>query len=506
VARIFPQAFSNDSRRRVPSPGGRGQILDPIDDKHRIQDCLEIAFDLVRDFIAAEDRQIPYLEPGELRARLDLSLRQQPRPLREAVENLSRVLAATPSSASHRFFNQVYGGRDAVATMAELVSVVANVQMHTYKVAGPHVLIEQEVLERMSRRVGYEDGEGMFTPGGSLANMVAMIVARNEAVAGGRDQGLSAAGRLTVYSSVEGHYSIGKNMGMLGLGRHNLRQVPADEDGRMDVAALAHTIAADVAAGARPVMINATAGTTVLGAFDPLVEIAAVARRHGVWLHVDGALGGSVLLSDAHKHLAAGTELSDSFTWSAHKMMGMPLLCAAVLVKRRGLLAESFHNQAAEYLFQVDTDELNPGTRSMQCGRRNDALKLWCAWQVYGDQGYDVRIRRLFELTRKAVELVEEDPDLILSRRPQSINVCFEVAGKSSAEICERLHRDGREMVGHGVVAGRRVIRLVCVNPDITEDDLRTFFREVKAEAAELGPGENAVAAQAVPVVLESPR
>ncbi len=232
-------------------------------------------------------------------------------------------------------------------------------------------------------------------------------------------------------------------------------------------------------------MINATAGTTVAGAFDPLDEIADVAGKHGVWLNVDGALGGSVLLSRRHRHLAAGAERADSFVWNAHKMMGVPLPCSALLLARRGLL-ERHLNETADYLFQSEADELNPGTRSLQCGRRNDALKLWAAWQLHGDEGYERRIDRLFELAAHAARRIEDDPGLELVMPPESICVCFEAPGVSSAAICERLDDEGRLLVGHGQAGDRRAIRLVCVNPDLDESDLDTALAEIRRTAAEL--------------------
>ncbi len=169
--------------------------------------------------------------------------------------------------------------------------------------------------------------------------------------------------------------------------------------------------------------------------------------------------------------------------------MGVPLSCSVLLFRRAGLLEKSF-NESAEYLFQTHHG-YNPATRSMQCARRNDALKLWAAWRYHGDDGYERRIDKLFRLARRAARMIEADPDLSLSLEPESFNVCFEVAGCSSAEICDRLEREARILVSHVPAAGRRAIRLVCVNPDLTEVDLETFFREVKAAAAGIGsPGD----------------
>ena len=448
--------------------------------------ALERAFELAVAQVETE-AELPRrgdITPARLGEELGIAIDPRGSTFDEVVGRLHRILAETPSAAGPRFFNQLFGGRDPIAVVAEMLTPLTNTSMYTFKVAGPQVLVEREVLARMLRLVGYPRGAGTFSPGSSLANLTAMLIARNEAVADARERGLKGE-RLTVYTSADGHYSIPKAANILGLGRGNARPIETDGRGRMRVELLEAALRRDLERGCRPVMINATAGTTVLGAFDPIREIAAVAAEHGVWLNVDGALGGSVLLSDRHRHLAAGAELVDSFVWNAHKMMGVPLPCSVLLLKRQGLL-ERHLNETADYLFQSEADELNPGTRSLQCGRRNDALKLWAAWRLHGDRGYGRRIDRLFELAAHAARRIEEDPELELVMPPESICVCFEAPGVSSAAICERLDDTGRLLVGHGQAGGRRAIRLVCVNPDLGESDLDAALDEIKRTAAEL--------------------
>ena len=420
--------------------------------------------------------------PDKLRRELGIAIDPGGSTFDEVTGKLRRILAETPSPASPRFFNQLFGGRDPVAVVAEMLTPLTNTSMYTYKVAGPQVLVEREVLSRMAAKVGFAAGEGAMSPGSSLANLTALLIARNEAVGEARESGLTGE-RLTVYTSAEGHYSIPKAAGILGLGRDNVRRIETDGHGRMRVAALEAALGRDIDRGCRPILINATAGTTVAGAFDPIDEIAAVAGAHRVWLNIDGALGGSVLLSERHRHLVAGAERADSFVWNAHKMMGVPLSCSALLLSRKGLLARHL-GEAADYLFQSEADDLDPGRRSLQCGRRNDALKLWAAWQLHGDRGYEQRIDRFFELAAYLAGRVEADSELELVMPPESINVCFEVAGRSSKAICERLDDEGRLLVGHGEAGGRRAIRLVCVNPDLTEADLDTALAEIKRAAA----------------------
>lgn len=426
-----------------------------------------------------------------LRARLGLSLGPAGSTTEEVVASLERILMATPSTGSRRFFNQLFGGRDEVATLAEMLTPVANTSMYTYKVAGAQILVEQEVIGRMLEKVGFAGGEGMFTPGGSMSNLAGMALARQRAVPDSREIGLG--GRvLRGYVSAEGHYSVSKAAGILSIGRRNLRKIGTDEQGRMRPDLLRAAIEEDRGAGYVPFLVIATSGTTVRGAFDPIGEVGEVAREYGLWLHVDAAFGGAVLLSARHRHLMDGCAEGDSVTWDAHKLMGVPLTCSVVLVREPGQLASAF-SESADYLFHGDEVSLDPGVWSLQCGRRNDALKLWAAWKRRGDAGYGRRVDHLMELAAHAVEIVEGDSELVLSCAAPYVNVCFEVMGKSSEAICEGLQREGLALVGHARVDGRTVIRVVFANEALTNEDVRTFFEDVKRVAAGLPQADNGV-------------
>jgi glutamate/tyrosine decarboxylase-like PLP-dependent enzyme len=441
----------------------------------------DLAAEVARRLIARDGLRAPPPDPQRVEAELPLAPGANGLPLEEVASRLDRLVELTPNTAGPRYFNQLFAGRDDAALLGEIVAATANNSMYTYKAAGAQILMERALITHMGAKVGWPDAEGAFTPGGSLSNFAAMLVARNETLEGVRNGGFD--GRpVAIYTSAESHYSIRKDAGMLGIGRDNVRAIAADAEGRMLPDALAEAIASDKRAGITPVMINATAGTTVQGAFDPVREIAAVARDHGVWLHVDGAFGGSVLLSRRRRHMLDGCELADSFTWDAHKVMGVPLTCSVVLFPKRGQLQRSL-DESASYLFQRDGDEYNPGVRSLQCGRRNDALKLWTAWMHHGDDGYERRIERLFALTGHAVTRIDADPDLTLVKRPPFVNVCFTIRGVDAAEVCDRLDREGRIKVSHGAVDGRPTVRLVCANPQLSEHDLDEFFGEVKAVA-----------------------
>lgn len=461
----------------------------PIDSdsaSSRARSAVEAACRLALEIFDSEHNLPAKVAPGPsaLEELTGLRIRDRGHGFTEVIESIRRLVLATPSSAGRRFDNQLFGGRDPIASLAEMLTPILNTSMYTYKVAGPQVLAEREVLHRLADKIGFANGEGVVTPGGSIGNLVAMTVARNERRPACRDSGLTGAA-LTAYTSEHGHYSIRKNAGILGIGRYNVREVPVDRAGGMRVHALAELIETDRSQGHEPFFVNATAGTTVLGAFDPLADLADLTRKHGLWLHVDGALGGSLLLSATHRGLLRGCESADSFAWNAHKMMGVPLPCSTVLFQRRGLCARSF-NEVADYLFPTQSDDFDPGHQSIQCGRRNDILKLWCAWAYHGDSGYAKRLDHLVDLASYAARQIRADPKLKLVTQPESINVCLEVIGLPSEAICDRLDLTCRLKIGSATIFGRQVIRMVCVNPDFEEPDIDLMLAEIKNAAASL--------------------
>lgn len=429
-----------------------------------------------------------FYPPEEIRNSIKLAIEDEPLPQSELLEILKAVIIRTPKTANQGFFNQLYGGKEDLAIMADMLVARMNNSMYTYKVAGPHILIEHAVLSKACEVVGFTAGEGVFCPGGSLANLVAMILARNCCNPNIHTQGLDGT-TYVAYTSVQGHYSIKKNAGIIGVGRNNVREVAVNERGEMLADDFARLVEQDLAAGLRPFFVNLTAGTTVLGAFDQVAPISAIAKKHGIWLHVDGAYGASVLLSRRRAALLADVQLADSVTWNLHKMMGVPLTCSMLLRKEAGLLTQNF-SEVSDYLFQQDADELNPGIKSLQCGRRNDAFKAWALWKQLGNKGMEQRIEKQFQLRDQVVAMVTEDAEFELIMQPALLNVCFRVCfghrQVDSDRICAALDQQGIGKVGHGAFNGQHFIRLVIVNPDLQPQDLEKFLGGIKTVARDL--------------------
>jgi sulfinoalanine decarboxylase/sulfinoalanine decarboxylase/aspartate 1-decarboxylase len=252
--------------------------------------------------------------------------------------------------------------------------------------------------------------------------------------------------------------------------------IPADDKGKMIPEQLAAQIEEDLQKGYKPCFINATAGTTVLGAFDSIEAIAEIAQKHKIWLHVDGAYCGSVLFSDKYKHLIKGVEKADSFSYNAHKMIGTPLTCSIILVKDKKYLENSFSNDAS-YLYQTDGDDYNLGKTSFQCGRRNDALKFWTLWKSVGTEGLTEIVDHQFHLADVARDYISNHPDYELYSFEDSISVCFNYKGISADELCTGLYESQETVVGFGSFKGQQFVRFVTINANNSAEDILNFFK-----------------------------
>jgi sulfinoalanine decarboxylase/sulfinoalanine decarboxylase/aspartate 1-decarboxylase len=435
---------------------------------------------LVKQLLLAESEQpvTPFLSSDELFETVDLDLEKEALGEEEFMEKLEEVVLRSTRTATPGFFNQLFGGRNPKAVLGDLLAVVLNNSMYTYKAAGVQIGVEKALVKAVNKEIGWdEQSGGTFGPGGSMTNLMAMIMARDKISPEVANTGTN--GKLTVYTSSESHYSIPKNAAFCGIGREQIRFVPSDSRGRIQAQVMEEMVQGDLKAGYTPALVNLTAGTTVLGAFDPIEEIASLCERHHIWLHVDGAYCGSVIFSGRYRHLLSGLEKVDSFSLNAHKMVGTPLSCSMILVKDERYLFESFSNDAS-YLYQTDHDAFNPGKTSLQCGRRNDALKFWTLWKRVGTNGLEAIIDKQFELAYIARDYIKNHPDYTLYSYPDSISICFNYKGIPARKLCTDLYEQSVLMVGYGQFRGQEFVRMVTVNAQLEREDILGFFQKLE--------------------------
>lgn len=441
-----------------------------------MQKDINIFVELAEQLLLEETSQpvAELISTEQLYNQLDLSLNNEGILDKELVDNLKQIIKGTPKTASKSFFNQLFGGRIGKATLGDLLAVMLNNSMYTYKVAGPQVGIEKQVLKNISKLAGYsENSDGTLAPGGSMSNMMALIMARDAKSESIRAKGILS--KMTLYTSSASHYSISKNAALTGIGRDQVRQVKTNDKGEMLADDLNELIKKDITNGFEPFFVNATAGTTVLGAFDDIKAISTVCKKHKLWLHVDGAYCGGVIFSKTYKHLINGLELSDSFSVNAHKMLGTPLSCSIIVTQHKAQLHHSFSNEA-DYLYQTDGDDFNLGKTSLQCGRRNDALKLWTLWKSVGTNGLEQIVNRQFEMAQIARDYINNSKDYTLYSFEDSISVCFNYKDIPANELCTALYENSELMVGFGKFNSTEFVRMVTINSLLEKEDIINFF------------------------------
>ena len=449
----------------------------------------DLALDWLRTSADPAEPVSACVPPDRLREILDLDLPAEGTALADLMPAIEAYFEYATRTGSPHFLNQLFGGQDAAGMLGEVVSAVTNTSMYTYEVAPVATILETELVRQMTKLVGFPGGEGLFVTGGSNANMVAMLCARQRIDAAAKRRGLRGH-RYTAFVSEQAHYSFLTAANLLGIGTESVVRIPSDGAGRMIPAALDEAIQRDREDGGSPFFVGATAGTTVLGAFDPLEPIAEIARRHEVWMHVDGAWGAPVLFSEKLRSKVAGAELADSFAWDAHKLMGVPLLCTAILLREHGSLRAACSSAGTEYIYHDNPeDSRDLGPLSLACGRKVDALKLWLAWKHHGVQGYAQRVEHLVALAQDARRYIDRHPRLEMMADPEFLNLCFryvpEADGLTDDEvdalnvrIRDRLAGSGRALVNYADLEGRVTIHLVLPNADLRLEQVVSLLEE----------------------------
>ena len=444
--------------------------------------------DLVNTYLTnnanPETKVAHHLPPEKLRSQIDLTLPENGCSLDELYKTIEQYLTFSVRTGHRQFFNQLWSGFTLPGLLGELFASLANTSMYTYEVAPVATLMEKELIIKLGGICGFENPEGLFVTGGSNGNLQAMMIARNRALPHVKSEGYSNAAELIAFVSEEAHYSFEKSANVLGLGSTNVRKIKTDNIGRMIPEELAMAIEESKQKGKQPFFVGATAGTTVKGAFDPLEEIARIAKQHDLWFHVDGALGGTVILSPRHRHFLEGLDKADSFAWNAHKLMGLPLICSILLVREKGHLWKTNSVSGTDYIFHDEAyGAYDLGPMSLQCGRRVDVLKLWLSWKYYGDLGYAERVDRFFKLTAYAEDIISHAPSLELMAPRSSVNVCFRYIPNTSEDINEfnlrlreELARKGKALVNFARLGEDVAIRLVIANHELTREDVSLFF------------------------------
>ena len=427
-----------------------------------------------------------------------------------ALGGLVEALAATaadpadPACAAHLHVPPL-----AVAVAAELATAAVNPSLDSWDQAPGSTSVELAVIRALAELVGLarpESAAGVLTSGGTESNLMALLLARE---AFPREQFTS--GRLAVHCSEAAHFSIARGAALLGLDRDAVVPVQTAPDGRMDPRVLDWSLADTRAAGRVPICVVATAGTTDLGAVDPLPQVAAVARRHRVRLHVDAAYGGGALFSRRLAPLLDGLGEADTIGLDLHKLGWQPIAAGVLLVREAAMFAPL--EQRAAYLNPEDDEEAGYTSllgRSLRTTRRADAFKIAVTLRTLGRAGLGALVDRCHDLAGYAAERIAAEPRLELTAEPVLTTVLFRYlplrgaagageADRVNATIRRRLLEQGSAVVGRteiGSGPGSVRLKLTLLNPHTTTADLDRVIALVLTAGAEADGSEQDAAVQ----------
>ncbi|NJD11578.1 MAG: amino acid decarboxylase [Gemmatimonadetes bacterium] len=429
-------------------------------------------------------RVLPETRPGEVAAALPAAAPERGEPMARILDDFERLIPAHTTHWNHPGFFAYFGiTGSAPGILAESLIAALNVNAMLWRSGPAATELEQVTVGWLRSLLGLPaDFDGHINDTASSSTLVALAAAREaQTDLRVRAEGLPGrpdVPRLRVYCSEEAHSSVDKDVITLGLGMSGVRRLPTDAALRMDVSTLERAIAEDRAAGVRPIAVVATLGTTSTTSIDPVLPIAEVCRREGLWLHVDAAYGGAGAVLPELRPCYDGWELADSIVMNPHKWLFTPIDCSVLFVRRPEVLKRAF-SLVPEYLTTPQGDAVrNLMDYGVALGRRFRALKLWFVLRYYGQVGLQARIREHIRLAQVFAAWVDEHPDferlapvpfstVVFRHCPPGVSEA--AAEVSTARLLERLNATGEVFLSHTRVKGTYGLRLAIGNIRTTE-------------------------------------
>ena len=417
-----------------------------------------------------------------------------PRPHEDVLAEAIQLMYGYSLFTSHpKFLGYVCPAVDPMGILAETLVAAVNPNAASAMMTPIGFALEKTVVKWLSQIVGFsKDSGGILVSGGNTANLMGVLCARqSKAPWPIREHGFNHvdARPLYIYATAEAHGGIGRAVEIAGLGRESLRIVATDDNCRMDVDDLKRKIDKDRHNGAFPICIVATIGTVGTGAIDPLIEVAEVARKENIWLHVDGSYGAAMALADHPPVEFSAMNFVDSLSWDPHKWLRVPIEAGCILLKDPNALANTFGNRPGYYTFGPYIDTTHYYEQGIQNTRHLHALKTWISLQEHGTQGHGKYIMRDLDLNKRFYNEMANFHKL--ERR--SCNLCVSTfrylspdmnldqyaLNKLNAQILNDIQSSGKLYLSNAIVNGDFLLRACFINYQTEIKDLKEILEIV---------------------------
>ena len=473
-------------------------------DEQALDDVTRQATQLVADYFHTISERPVRAEnyAGKTTAALDVELPLESVPLERLIAECRTIFDLSRHNGHPRFFGYVASPSTPIGAYAELIAGALNANITCWRSGPAGTELERLVVRWLGSLIEYDrDAHGLLTSGGSMANMIALLVASRRKLGDEASRrGLWNQGSpLTIYASEEIHMSIPKAADILGLGRDHVRVIACDDRGRMRVDSLREQIENDLRDGLRPCCVVASAGTVNTGVVDPLDEIAAVAVDFDLWFHVDGAYGAPGVLDERKKHLFRGLERADSVSLDPHKWLYVPVDAGCLLFRDPNPVQATFSTEDADYIKvhgHSDDEAFAFWDYGVELSRRFRALKVWLTLRYYGVRRIAEAVSNDISLAAYMGELVfaAEDFDLLA---PVELSICcfrYVPSGRNAdlnqlnERIMSRVQTGGRAYLSNATVNGHFALRACITNFRTTKSDIELTLQAVRdAAQQELG-------------------
>jgi aromatic-L-amino-acid/L-tryptophan decarboxylase len=451
-----------------------------------LDELIEKVLDVWSGFDSARDVE-PELDDTSKKL-LQLSLPEEGSGALDSVKSALRLLDQSTAQSRPRFFAYIGSSGLEIGAIADFLASTYDINLAVDSRAASQ--LEQQTATWLGDFIGFSQAKGLFTSGGTVSNITALAIARTKADPSSRRTGVTQA--MSVYCSTEAHYSNQRAVELLGLGSDSLRAIPTDQQRKMNCEELRAAIEADLKAGVIPMAIIASAGTTLTGAIDPLLEIAAIAKEYGIWLHVDGAYGAPAAGTKEARAKFAGLDLADSVTVDAHKWLFVPKACSILLTKDWEPVFNTFNHDEA--YMPHDEDSLNPTDLTLEYSRPVRALKLWMGFYAHGAAQFRLAITGNLKLAKYAYRLGQKESGFrVLPHEPELSIVPMQYLPMDGTDIsdhnrrlCEALVKDGRIFISPAVIDGEVWLRPCFTNFRTTESDVDELFKAIREVSAKI--------------------
>jgi glutamate/tyrosine decarboxylase-like PLP-dependent enzyme len=429
---------------------------------------------------------------GKTLAAIDTELSSEGRGIDQLVSECRTIMDLSRHNGHPRFFGYVASPATPVGAYADLIASALNANITCWRSGPAGTEVERMVVRWLGALIDYDrDGKGLLTSGGSMANMIALLIAhrRKSGVNTSRVGLWNSGPPMTIYASEEVHLSIAKAADILGFGRDHVRMIECDGRQRMRVDLLRQKIGADRREGLRPFCVVGSAGTVNTGAVDPLNEIADVAAELDLWFHVDGAYGAPGSLDNGKKHLFAGLERADSVSLDPHKWLYVPVDAGCLLFRDDATARAAFSTEDADYIKThgyTDEEAFAFWDYGVELSRRFRALKVWMTLQYYGRRRIAEAISEDIALAAYLGELVSQADDFELLA-PVELSICCFRYVRADAEldwlnerIMELVQKGGRAYLSNATVNGKFALRACITNFRTTKADIDETIAAVR--------------------------